>query len=65
VKKVWENHSLTIVLALLGVMFIGIAIPLREGTWFDIIVGFGHGCGAVALYNWLAGPLKERNKPED
>jgi hypothetical protein len=65
VNRLWENHSLTIVLALLGVMFIGIAIPLREGTWFDIIVGFGHGCGAVALYNWLAGPLKERNKPED
>jgi hypothetical protein len=63
-RRLWADHSLTIVTAVLGAVFIAIAIPLREGTAFDVIVGFGHGCGAVALYNIAAGWLKEKNKPE-
>jgi hypothetical protein len=52
-------------MGLFGALFIAISIPLREGTAFDIVVGFGHGSAAVALYNWLAGFLRERNKPEE
>lgn len=64
IASAWEGHSLTIVLVLLGAILFGVALPLREGTWFDYWLGLGHGCWTGALVNSLAGPFRERNRPD-
>ncbi|MBA3753052.1 MAG: hypothetical protein H0X01_02695 [Nitrospira sp.] len=37
--RLWRNHSLSIVLFGFGAVTLGVAIPLREGTWFDVFTG--------------------------
>lgn len=64
-RQFWRDHSLTIVLTVVGLAFLGIAIPFREGTTFDVVVGFGHGTLTVALFNFLAIRFREIAKPED
>jgi thiol:disulfide interchange protein len=65
----WRNHSLTIVLTGLGLFLTVLALyfvwPLEPDRWFDILSGFGSGVLTVALFNWLSGPLREKNKPEE
>lgn len=63
--QLWRDHSLTIVLTAIGLGLLALAAWLEEGTWFDIVVGLGHGAVAVAMVNVLATRLRERNKPED
>jgi thiol:disulfide interchange protein len=67
--KCWRDHSLTIVLTLLGLLLTGLGVwhvwPLENDRWFDIWSGLGAGTLTVALFNWLSGPLRERNKPEE
>ena len=65
VTRIWNDHSLSVVLSGLGIAFFAIAIPFREGTAFDTVLGLGHGCWTAVLINWLAGKFRERNKPED
>jgi hypothetical protein len=64
-KKFWQDHSLTIILAAIGLALLAIAIPFREGTWFDTILGLGHGALTAALLYFLSAYFREKNKPED
>jgi zinc transporter ZupT len=68
-SRLWRNHSLTIVLTALGIALTALALcfvwPLEADRWFDILSGFGSGVLTVALFNWLSGPLREANKPEE
>ena len=67
-KRLWRNHSLTVVLTSLGIGLTALAVwivwPLEQDRWFDLISGFGAGTLTVALFNWLSGPWW-RNKPEE
>jgi hypothetical protein len=49
----------------LGCFVIAISIPLREGTAFDLVSQLGGGLMGAAIVNFLAGPLREVNKPEE
>jgi hypothetical protein len=66
--QLWRDHSLTIVLTALGIVLTLVSLlfvwPLDPDRWFDIFAGLGSGVLTVALFNWLSGPLRERNKPE-
>jgi hypothetical protein len=68
-QKMWECHSLTIVLTGLGLVLSALATafvwPLEADRWFDLLSGLGAGFLTVALFQWLSGPLVERNKPEE
>lgn len=64
-STLWRDHSLTIISTALGVGFLAIAIPFREGTTFDVVSGMGHAALSIALLGALSGPFRERNKPED
>jgi len=68
-RRVWQNHSLTVVLTFLGLSATALAVwyvwPLEADRWFDLLSGLGAGFLTVALFNWLSGPLRERNKPEE
>ena len=57
-------HSLTIVLWVLSLTFLSTAFMFEPGRVFDLLLGIGIGTFTVALLNTLAGPLRERNKPE-
>jgi len=61
----WRDHSLTVVLAMIGLGCLGLALMLRDndGLW-DFWLGLFHATVGVALLNLLAGPFRERNKPE-
>ncbi len=63
--RCWREHSLTIVSAAVGLLFLGLALPFREGTAFDVIVGLGHGALSIALLGFLSGPFRERNKSDE
>lgn len=59
-----RNHSLSIVLGVSGTVLTAGAWLLDEGKGFDTVLTLGGGVLTVALYNLLAGPLKETNRPE-
>lgn len=63
--RLWRDHSLTIVLAGLGAVTLTPLWGLTPGKAWDILCGFGTGFLALAIYNVAAGPLRERNRPED
>lgn len=67
-SKYWRDHSLTIFLTLLGIVCTVVGIwyvwPLDNDRKFDLWTGAGLGIGIIALFNWLSGPLREKNKPE-
>jgi thiol:disulfide interchange protein len=69
VKRLWRDHSLSIILTAIGVTFVGVAVwlvwPVSRDRWFDIASGLGLGTLTVALFYGLAGCFRERNKPED
>jgi hypothetical protein len=65
-RRLWRDHSLTIVLAVLGLTATAIAFLSEPGTaWWDVFIGIGQGCLTVVLFYALAGTLRERNRPED
>lgn len=59
-----KHHSLSLVLLVGGLLLCAASIPLREGTWFDLVSQTGGGLMVAGLVNILAGPLQETNKPE-
>jgi hypothetical protein len=63
--KLWRNHSLTLVCWIGGFVSTGVAWTFEAGPAFDTFLGFGQGMLTVALFYTLAGPLRERNKPEE
>lgn len=64
--RFWRDHSLSIVLVVIGFLFLGAALLFsRDSIWWDIWLGLFHACLGVALLNLLAGPFRERNRPED
>jgi hypothetical protein len=62
--RIWRDHSLTIVLAGVAVVFLLACVPVEPGKWCDFLMGFGHSTAGVATLNFLSGPLRERNRPE-
>jgi len=64
--KFWRDHSLTVVLLIIGLLFLCIALlHSRDSIGWDIWLGLFHACVGVALLNLLAGPFRERNRPEE
>lgn len=63
--KWWRDHSLSITLLGVGSAVTAACIPLGEGTAFDLISGVGVAFLTGGLQGLLAGPLRERNKPEE
>jgi Trk-type K+ transport system membrane component len=64
--RIWHDHSLTIMLVTFGMLFFGVALlHTRDHRGWDILLGLFHACTGVALLNFLAGPFRERNKPEE
>jgi hypothetical protein len=60
---------LTIVFGVIGIgcYAAGLALHLMAPQWLrtsDYLYNIGHGFAPLAVYNWLAGSLRERNKPE-
>jgi hypothetical protein len=68
-RRLWRDHSLTIVLAVLGLTATAISMwivwPIERDRWFDLVSGVGVALLTVALWQWLSGPFVERNKPEE
>jgi hypothetical protein len=65
VKRLWLDHSLTIVLSVLGAVVTGVAWALEAGKAFDTLLGLGQGLLTVALFYFAANYLREKAKPED
>jgi uncharacterized protein (DUF983 family) len=67
--RFWRDHSLTIVLSVVGLLFVGVALavewPLDRGRWFDVWLGLGQGALTAALLFAFSGWFRERNRPED
>ena len=62
----WRDHSLTIVLSVIALTCLGIALLHdRDHRGWDVWLGLFHACIGVALLNFLAGPFRERNRPEE
>jgi len=59
--RLWRDHSLTIVLTVIGLACLGLAFVHAWDFW----LGLFHAAIGVALLNLLAGPFRERNKPEE
>lgn len=62
--RYWRDHSLSLTFAIAGIIAIALALPLPEGKAFDILSGLGLGALMIGVLNLLAGPLREKNKPE-
>lgn len=66
IRRCWRDHSLTIVVAILGAICVGCAFQDEPGTkWWDVWLGSGQGLLTVAAFYLFAGWLRERNRPED
>jgi hypothetical protein len=67
VLQFWRDHSLTITCWSSGAVVMTAAVLLLEHDTkgWDITVGLAHGLLTVALFYSLAGPLTEKNKPEE
>lgn len=65
-RKIWRDHSLSVVLCVIGLGFLAVALSFEPGTQvWDILLGFSQGTLTVTLFYGLAGCFRERNKPED
>ena len=63
--RLWRDHSLTIVCLVVGVIGSMAAwILFDEGKAFDTLLGVSIGIFTVGLFYLMAGPLREKNKPE-
>lgn len=63
--RLWRDHSLTVTLAALGSILLGASLLLPGANWWDVLSGLALALLAGALVNGLAGPLHERNRPEE
>jgi hypothetical protein len=63
--RCWRNHSLSIVLAVTGLGTYAIGYAIDELRLSDFFLNLGHGFFPLAVFNALAGQLREVNKPED
>jgi hypothetical protein len=61
----WKDHSLTIVLAALGVAFTGAAFFFDEGKVFDLVLGIGQSILTTGAVFFLSQYFRETTKPED
>ena len=61
----WRDHSLTLVLGVLGAIMLGVAFTYPEGRQFDLWLGLGCGVLTVALFYFLSQFFREKAKPED
>jgi hypothetical protein len=65
-RQFWHDHSLSVVLTVIGLGCLAAALlHSRDMRGWDIWLGLFHACAGVALLNFLAGPFRERNKPEE
>jgi len=64
-RRLWRDHSLTIVLTVIGLACLGLAATAPDDYFWDFWLGLFHAAIGVALLNLLAGPFRERNKPEE
>jgi hypothetical protein len=60
-----RDHSLSLALLALGLLFLAASLPIPEGKGFDLVSGFGMGFLLAALLNLMAGPLRERNRADE
>lgn len=60
----WRNHSLTIVLTVIGAATLAFAW-FFEDKWWDLFSGLGQGTLTGALVFWLSRYFRETAKPED
>ena len=61
----WQDHSLTIVMAAIGVGVTAFAFVFDDGRAFDLFLGLGLGTLTVGLFYFLSQFFKETTKPED
>lgn len=64
-RRIWRDHSLSIVSTVIGTGLIVWAFRFDEGQVFDLLLGLGQGVLTAALVFILSGPLRERNRPEE
>jgi hypothetical protein len=63
---IWRNHSLTIVLGLIGSALTVLAMAaFEDGRWLDLVLGLGQSTLGVALFYFLSVHFREVAKPED
>lgn len=62
--RFYRRHSLSLVLTLGGLLICVAALWLPEGKWFDLVSQTGGGMSVAGLVNFMAGPLRETNRPE-
>jgi hypothetical protein len=60
----WRDHSLTVVLAGIGVSLIAFGF-LFEDKWWDVVSGLGQGTLTGGLVFYLSRFFRETAKPED
>lgn len=60
----WRDHSLTVVLAGIGVTTIALAF-LFDDKWWDVVSGLGQGTLTGGLVFYLSRYFRETAKPED
>lgn len=60
----WRDHSLTVVLAGIGVTTIAFAF-LFDDKWWDVVSGLGQGTLTGGLVFYLSRYFRETAKPED
>lgn len=63
-SRFWNDHSLSITATGLGGIIMASSIPLKEGWVFDLVSQIGGSLFGAGLVNFMAGPLREKNKPE-
>lgn len=64
--RIWRDHSLTIICLIVGSIGTVAAWSLfDEGKAFDTLLGLSLGFITVGLFYLMAGPFREKNKPED
>ena len=64
IAEMWRDHSLTIVLAMVGVTTIAVGF-LFEDKWWDVLSGLGQGTLTGGLVFFLSRYFREVAKPED
>jgi len=61
----WRDHSLTIVMIVIGAGLIACSFFCEEDRLFDLWMGLGQGMLTAALLFFLSQWFREKAKPED
>lgn len=64
-RRIWRDHSLSIVTAVLGSVFAVVSIFTPEGKWFDYSSGLAIMFLSIGILGWLYSRFREVAKPED